>query len=61
MLLGHWVVMKSVMVASRELDLLVNLMPSEAHLVIGNDVNDVKTDSLNPDDIILVKKTYIRQ
>lgn len=55
MLLGHWVEMKSVMGASRELELLVDLMPSEAHLIIGNDVKEVKTDSLKPDDIILVK------
>lgn len=55
MLLGHWVEMKSVMGASRELELLVDLMPSEAHLVIGNDVKEVKTDSLNPNDTILVK------
>lgn len=55
MLLGHWVEMKSVIGASRELELLVDLMPSEAHLIIGNDVKEVKTDSLKPDDIILVK------
>ncbi len=55
MLLGHWVEMKSVMGASRELELLVDLMPSEAHLIIGDDVKEVKTDSLKPDDIILVK------
>jgi len=55
MLLGHWVEMKSVMGASRELELLVDLMPSEAHLITGNDVKEVKTDSLTPDDIILVK------
>lgn len=55
MLLGHWVEMKSVIGASRELELLVDLMPSEAHLIIGNDIKEVKTDSLKPDDIILVK------
>ncbi len=55
MLLGHWIEMKSVMGASKELELLVNMIPSEAHLISGNDIKEVKTDSLNPDDIILVK------
>lgn len=55
MLLGHWIEMKSIMSASRELELLVQLMPSEAHLVHRNDIVDVKTDSLKPGDIILIK------
>lgn len=55
MLLGHWIEMKSIMGASRELELLVQLMPSEAHLVHGDHIMDVKTDSLKTGDIILVK------
>lgn len=55
MLLGHWIEMKSIMGASRELELLVQLMPSEAHLVHGDHVMDVKTDTLNAGDVILVK------
>lgn len=55
MLLGHWVEMKSIMSASRELELLVQLMPSDAHLVHGDHVRDVKTDSLKAGDTILVK------
>jgi Cu2+-exporting ATPase len=55
MLLGHWIEMKSIMSASRELELLVQLMPSEAHLVHGDHIMDVKTDSLKANDIILVK------
>lgn len=55
MLLGHWIEMKSIMGASKELELLVQLMPSEAHLVQGDQVIDVKTDSLKAGDIILVK------
>jgi len=55
MLLGHWIEMKSVMSASRELELLVNLIPSDAHLIEGENVKEVRTDSLNPDDLILVK------
>src|SRR5476649_2504170 len=35
MLLGHWIEMRSVMGASNELELLVQLMPSDAHMVMG--------------------------
>ena len=56
MLLGHWIEMKSVAGASRELELLVQLMPSEAHIVQeGGHVMEVKTDSLKAGDIILIK------
>lgn len=55
MLLGHWIEMKSIMSASRELELLVQLMPADAHLVHGDQVMDVKTDSLKAGDIILIK------
>ncbi|MFZ1678730.1 MAG: copper-translocating P-type ATPase, partial [Saprospiraceae bacterium] len=55
MLLGHWIEMKSVAGASRELELLVQLMPSEAHMVMPDMVHDVKTDTLKANDIILVK------
>lgn len=55
MLLGHWIEMKSVAGASRELELLVQLMPDDAHLVNGDKVTDVKTESLKEGDIILIK------
>ena len=55
MLLGHWIEMKSVAGASRELELLVKLMPSEAHLVKADKVEEVRTDSLSENDIILIK------
>jgi Cu2+-exporting ATPase len=55
MLLGHWVEMKSVAGASKELELLVQLMPAEAHMVMPEMVHDVKTDTLKENDIILVK------
>jgi P-type Cu2+ transporter len=55
MLLGHWIEMKSVMGASRELELLVQLMPDEAHLVHGDHVMEVKTAELKAGNIILVK------
>jgi Cu2+-exporting ATPase len=55
MLLGHWIEMKSVAGASRELELLVQLMPSDAHLVHGDQVSDVKSETLKANDIILIK------
>src|ERR1035437_5823397 len=55
MLLGHWIEMKSIAGASKELELLVQLMPSDAHMVMPDMVHDVKTDTLKEDDIILVK------
>ena len=55
MLLGHWIEMKSIMSASRELELLVQLMPADAHLLHGDLVMDVKTENLKAGDIILIK------
>jgi Cu2+-exporting ATPase len=55
MLLGHWIEMKSIAGASKELVLLVQLMPSDAHMVMPDMVHDVKTDTLKENDIILVK------
>lgn len=55
MLLGHWIEMMSVMGASNELELLVQLMPADAHMVMPDMVHDVKTDTLKENDIILVK------
>jgi len=55
MLLGHWIEMKSVAGASKELELLVQLMPSDAHLISGNGVTEVKTETLKENDMILIK------
>lgn len=55
MLLGHWIEMKSVAGASRELELLVQLMPDDAHLLDGEKVTDVKTQTLKENDRILIK------
>ncbi|MBS1527343.1 MAG: HAD-IC family P-type ATPase, partial [Bacteroidetes bacterium] len=55
MLLGHWIEMRSVAGASRELELLVQLLPAEAHLVKGENIEEVTTDSLKEGDIILIK------
>jgi len=56
MLLGHWMEMKSIMGASRALEELARLMPSEAHR-IGADgsVSDVPVKELVEGDRILVK------
>lgn len=55
MLLGHWLEMKSVMGASKALELLVNMMPSEAHRVKDGQVEDVKLEDLQEGDIIQIK------
>lgn len=55
MLLGHWIEMRSVAGASRELELLVQLMPSDAHMLMGEMIHEVKTDSLKENDLILIK------
>ena len=55
MLLGHWIEMKSVMGASRALELLVEMMPAEAHLIRDDEVVDVKLDAVNKGDILLIK------
>ncbi|OJW56522.1 MAG: copper-translocating P-type ATPase [Sphingobacteriales bacterium 50-39] len=55
MLSGHWIEMRSVAGASKELELLVQLMPDSAHLVHGDHVTDVKTASLKEHDIVLIR------
>ena len=55
MLLGHWIEMRSVAGASRELELLIQLMPDEAHLVQGDQLQEVKTDTLKAKDTVLIK------
>ncbi len=55
MLLGHWIEMKSVLGASRALELLVSLMPSEAHLLKDGETFDIRIDALQKNDLILVK------
>jgi len=55
MLLGHWIEMKSVVGASRSLQMLVEMMPSEAHRLSNGETEDVKVDQLNKDDVVLVR------
>ena len=52
MLLGHLLEMKSIMGASRSLELLVQMMPSEAHLIVNGEEKDVKLSELKPGDLI---------
>ncbi len=46
MLLGHWIEMRSVLGASRALEELVKLMPTEAHLIVDNKIKNVSVESL---------------
>ncbi len=55
MLLGHWLEMKSVLGASKALQLLVSMMPAEAHKVQGDHIMDVPLSELQINDIILIK------
>jgi P-type Cu2+ transporter len=55
MLVGHWIEMKSVLGASKALELLVSMMPAEAHRVEDGELTDVKLEELQKDDIILIK------
>lgn len=56
MLLGHWIEMKSVMGASRALEELAKLMPSDAHkLMPDGSVKDVPLHELAVNDKVLVK------
>jgi Cu2+-exporting ATPase len=55
MLLGHWVEMRSVLGASRALEELVRVMPSEAHLLRDGGTEDVPVDRLTPGDRVLVR------
>lgn len=56
MLLGHWLEMKSVLGASKALQLLVSMMPAEAHRVTKDGhIEDVKLEMLQKDDIIMIK------
>src|SRR3990172_3851864 len=55
MLLGHWIEMKSVLGASRSLELLVEMLPQTAHLIKDSEITDVKLDTIQINDIVLVK------
>ncbi|MFZ2287003.1 MAG: copper-translocating P-type ATPase [Bacteroidales bacterium] len=55
MLLGHWIEMKSILGASRSLQLLVEMMPDVAHQVKKGGTEDVKVDQLKKDDLVMVR------
>ncbi len=55
MLIGHYVEMKSVMGASRSLELLVDMMPSTAHHVKDGKIHDMPVSELKVDDLVMVK------
>ena len=56
MLVGHWIEMKSVMGASRALEALAELMPSDAHIILDDGtVDDVPLSALESGNRILVK------
>jgi Cu2+-exporting ATPase len=56
MLLGHWIEMRSIMGASRALEELARLMPSDAHkLMSDNNLKDVPIEDLIKGDKVVVK------
>jgi Cu2+-exporting ATPase len=55
MLLGHWIEMRSVAGASRALEELVKILPSEAHLLVDGQTHEVSLEDLQPGNQVLVK------
>jgi Cu2+-exporting ATPase len=55
MLLGHWLEMRSVMGASAALEKLAELMPSVAHRVHDDQIEEVAISELKQGDLILIK------
>ena len=55
MLLGHWLEMKSVMAASRALESLVALLPTQVHVVHGDQVMDIPLQDLKNGDFLIIK------
>jgi len=55
MLVGHYFEMKSVMGASRSLELLVKMMPSTAHHLVNGTVHDMPVSHLKIGDFVLIK------
>ncbi len=55
MLLGHWIEMASVQGASRALEQLAKLMPSIAHRLVGDRIEDVPLSELQEGDLILIR------
>jgi Cu2+-exporting ATPase len=55
MLIGHYFEMKSVMGASRSLELLVKMMPSTAHHLVNGTIHDMPVSHLKIGDFVVIK------
>jgi Cu2+-exporting ATPase len=55
MLLGHWIEMKAVAGASGSLQKLMELMPSEAHVIRDGDTREINVSDLEQGDLVLVR------
>ncbi len=55
MLVGHWVEMRSVLGASRALEKLMELLPTEAHRLEDGETKDIPLSELQKGDLILIK------
>ena len=55
MLIGHYFEMKSIMGASRSLELLVKMMPSTAHHYVNGQIHDMPVSHLKIGDFVLIK------
>jgi P-type Cu2+ transporter len=55
MIFGHWIEMKSVLGASRVLDELVRIMPTNAHVLRDGGVIEVQVAQLKLGDLVLVR------
>jgi len=55
MLLGHWLEMRSQMAASKALQSLVALLPSDVHVERNGEVVDIDIQQLGKDDIAIIK------
>jgi len=55
MLLGHLIEMRSTMGASRALEELAKILPSQAHRIKDGQIHEVEVSDLKPEDRVLVK------
>ncbi len=55
MLVGHWIEMRSVLGASRALEMLVSMMPSDANKIVEGEIEKVPIEDLKEGDVILIK------
>jgi Cu2+-exporting ATPase len=55
MLFGHWIEMRSVLGASRALEELVKVMPTNAHVLRGEQTVEVSVTQLKRGDVVLVR------